>query len=468
MATNKRNLSSLAADHAAENSILLSRVSETLRRDAFVILENLSADLAGRAGEFAKLSAPAGQRFKQLSAEVNAIIGNAYKEVSKTHRQSLLEVADSQSMGAANQLNAALKVDVFNKRLNPKVLESIVDGKIIMGHAASDWWAGQSADLRNKFSRQMAMGVLAGDSTPDMVKRVIGDLQYRDKRTGGIMQASKAQAEALVLTSVQAVANDAALRGFREMSTVKAIQWVSTLDGRTTVICIGLDGKQWDVHTLQPIGHNKSYPGGVAHFRCRSARIAVTKSWEELAGRKLPELDNKTLQTAMEEKMRARGWKEDKIQAAIAGTRASMDGQVSRDHTYESWAQSKGPEFMNQVMGPGKAELFKQGRISFADLTDQSNRPINLAQLKAAMTGNPPPETLGRQYNATPAALRQVSAISEEARAAAVVHVGTQLAAMASIPPAEWTQAQLDIWEALPPEAQKQLMKQWGLKSADF
>jgi hypothetical protein len=63
------------------------------------------------------------------------------------------------------------------------------------------------------------------------------------------------------------------------------VQWVSTLDSRTTEICIALDGLQWTLPDYEPIGHKVDFPGAIAHWGCRSTQIAVVKSWEELGGK---------------------------------------------------------------------------------------------------------------------------------------------------------------------------------------
>lgn len=105
--------------------------------------------------------------------------------------------------------------------------------------------------------------------------------------------------------------------------------------------------------------------------------------------------------------------------AATVRTQASMDGQVASDLNYEGWAKSKGSDFIESVIGPGRASLYETGKMSFSDLTDQNNRPITLKQLAASVaTGKPPPETLGLQFLPRPA-VSAINAAQEAARIAA-------------------------------------------------
>ncbi|MDE3957705.1 phage head morphogenesis protein, partial [Glaesserella parasuis] len=62
-------------------------------------------------------------------------------------------------------------------------------------------------------------------------------------------------------------------------------------------------------------------------------------------------------------------------------TRASQDSPVSEQINYENWLKSKSPEQQDQVLGKGKADLWRRGVITFADMLDQSGRPLTLKDL---------------------------------------------------------------------------------------
>lgn len=73
-------------------------------------------------------------------------------------------------------------------------------------------------------------------------------------------------------------------------------------------------------------------------------------------------------------------------------SRASMDGQTAADTTYQSWLKTKSDAFQDEVLGPSRARLFREGKISLTDLVDPTGRPLTLDQLNAKIfpdTANP-------------------------------------------------------------------------------
>lgn len=114
------------------------------------------------------------------------------------------------------------------------------------------------------------------------------------------------------------------------------------------------DGKIWDTE-YKPIGHELPYQRPPLHPRCRSMLQLVMKSWQELGF--------------------------DGVDDLPESTRASMDGQVSEKTNYEEWLNSKTPEEQDKALGKGKADLWRRGVITFADMLDQSGRPMTLEQL---------------------------------------------------------------------------------------
>ncbi|UZV57178.1 hypothetical protein [Pasteurella multocida] len=63
-------------------------------------------------------------------------------------------------------------------------------------------------------------------------------------------------------------------------------------------------------------------------------------------------------------------------------TRASMDGQVKANITYEDWLKNKTKAQQDEILGKGKADLWRNGVITFRDMLDQSGRPLTLKELR--------------------------------------------------------------------------------------
>lgn len=378
----------------------LLRVSAGLRTQALSHIESLFDELQTQTAKYAKLDTTKSAKFAALEQETGRIIKAAYSAIGDDQTDALARIAVNEGTFSAGVMNKAIGVDIFGKssQIDPRTLEQIARGRVLEGNPLSSWWQGQGARLRQDFTKQVSNGILLGESTSQMANRVAG-LLTGPNPTPGLKKKAQAQATALVRTSVMAVTNSARIASFEAMGTVKGIQWLATLDGRTTPICIALDKKQWRFPDYEPIGHNKKFPGPIAHVQCRSTQTAVTFSWEELSGKKLPALNKKTLQEAIEAKMEATGSTPKQIAGAVAHARASMDGPVSEASDFQEWATSKGPDFVAKVIGPGRQELFNAGKITFNDLTDQNNRPLSIAQLEhASATGQIPPETLGLSF----------------------------------------------------------------------
>lgn len=389
----------IMADETTAHTFTLLRVAGGMRGKALGILDNLFSELTRETEKYAKLANPNGARYRELEIETGKIIQAAYKVIQKSSLADLERVAVAQDTWANTALNKAVGVNVYTKKLDPRKLELLAAGKVLEGHPLSTWWQGQSEDLRRRFSGEMSKGILLGESVGDLTKRVLGNVTKPDLSTPGLKKKAQRDATALVRTSVMAVSNAAAIESFRNKETVKGMEWLSTLDGRTTIICIGLDGKQWRFPDLEPVGHDKKFPGPIAHVQCRSRQIPVTYTWAELAKKKVPEFDNRNIQQAITQALEDEGEPPEKIAAAISNARASIDGPVKASHTFQSWAENKGAKFITEVIGPGRYELYNAGQITFSDLTNQDNRPLTIKELETAIAGGKiPPETLGRGF----------------------------------------------------------------------
>lgn len=367
-------------DEIISHTISILRVAAGLRRDAVELLKDLQAELIATIDRYAPDSLR-GRRLRELLKQTDESIAAAYRNVLVNQDDGLRAVAELEGKFAIKLINGAIGVPLISVAIPEKLLEALVDKEVIFGHKSKDWWQVQSDDLRMKFAGAMRQGVLQGETVDQLVQRVKGTGK---DGAGGLMQTKRRQAEALVRSSVISVSNEARMRTYEELDDiVGAIQWMSTLDAKTTPICRSLSGLKWKQGTFEPIGHDKKYPGPTAHWNCRSTQIPVLKSWEELSGKKLPSLGDKTVEARMKQILRKEGWSEEKLAKVKANARASMDGPVAADITMDQWMAGKSASFLDATLGKGKAELFRAGKIGMKDLTDQTGRELTLAELRA-------------------------------------------------------------------------------------
>lgn len=380
------------------HTVSLLRVAAGLRQQALARLEDLSGEITQQIEKSPDLSPNRLAKLEALLDQTNRSVSQAYRDIQQTQTSGLKKIAKLEGQVAVQNVNHQIGIPLVSTIIPEKLLEAVVDGNLIEGNSSKAWWEGQADDLRNKFRAQMQQGVLLGESIDDLTKRVRGTraANYED----GLMAAKKREAAALVRSSVISIANEARLRQYQEMSdVVKGIQWVSTLDLRTTAQCRGLDGKVWRLPDYKPVGHDKAFPGPTAHWGCRSTQVAVLRSWEELSGKELPSLDEKTIEQRMKELAKQAGKSDDWIDGIRANTRASLDGQVHESVDFEKWLRLQSPGRVEAILGPGRKALWDAGQLTVTQMTDQQNRPLTIEQLEALIqNGTPLPETQGRDF----------------------------------------------------------------------
>jgi len=398
------NASEIVADRLIERGIYLERYKSGLNRKILAELETLEDSLTRELAVSFSKGVPNMsrriQRLENLLADTRSIIKAAYRGNAEIAGTELLRLAQNEQTYVVGAMNEAMGIDlagsnvvlnplivgatsrqiaggIYDRTLNYDELKALTDGTLIQGAKSAEWWARQSEDLTRRFSDQMRAGVLRGETLDQLVARVRGT--QAKLYTDGIMQGTRRSTEALVRTSVQAVANSTRTATFEaNTDLISAIQWLATLDSRTTLICIGLSGKCWEPGTFKPIGHNKAYPGSTAHFSCRSTQVSVLKSYKDLSAA----VGSDKLDAEFKKQLGKQGFSPEEIAKIQRNTRASMDGQVPGDITFDKWLGGKAPAFQDELLGKGRGKLFRDGKITLTDLIDQSGRPLTIEELE--------------------------------------------------------------------------------------
>lgn len=208
----------------------------------------------------------------------------------------------------------------------------------------------------------LQIGFANGDTNDELVRRLRGRVVRRaswrtvdGKRTyipgqyeGGVMAASTRQAELLARTATMHVANVARNSYFEaNADIIKGFQRVETLDMDTCIICGADDG-----HIYKPGEPRPKLP---VHPNCRGTYAPVFKSWREL------------------------GVDADEIPP---GTRASMDGQVPENQTFDDRLRKMGAARRRAILGPNRARLYEDGMPLEAMVQDKV-RLIPLKELRS-------------------------------------------------------------------------------------
>ena len=284
----------------------------------------------------------------QVDAEligVHALIREAWAQVNVELANELSALAEYEAQYQNSTLVDLSPVELMTILPPPERIVASVESNPFEGKILSEWTAKLEEDSYIRIRDTVRMGIVEGESYNQITKRVIGTkaLRYSD----GVLALNLKQTQALVSTAVAHTTNQARQVFFEANNDIiKGIQWVSTLDARTTPVCQSRDGK---VYPLD------SGPRPPAHFRCRSVTVALTKSWRELG------ID---------------------LDEAPPGTRASMDGQVPDAETYQTWLQKKPASFQDDVLGPTRGKLFREG-LPLDRFVDETGKEYTLAQLRS-------------------------------------------------------------------------------------
>lgn len=313
-------------------------------------------------------------RLIKLVGGSKPVIDATYRGMKRQLTADMKKLIKIEQEAILSGINTTVGIELANKRLGKEALEAIAGNILVQGGTVAEWGKSLSATAQQQFANEMRMGMLAGENLNDLLRRVRGRRENGFK--DGFVERASRNAEKIVRTALAEVNGKARLDVLQNNADVMdAAEWSSTLDNRTSEICMHLSGQSWDINTLEPIGDSGPFPGHPpAHFNCRSDLIPVLKPLGELSEN--PRIRKKLSKTRYESWTRASGWK-DPDTGKVTGK------VVSGRMTYDDWLNSLSEAKQRQVLGAGRYDLWKAGKItSVRQLANQAHRPYTVAQLQ--------------------------------------------------------------------------------------
>jgi SPP1 gp7 family putative phage head morphogenesis protein len=228
------------------------------------------------------------------------------------------------------------------------LMRAAVHKRPLQGRLLKEWVADLDAGRKRRLAASIRTAAIEQKTIPELVREIRGTRAnaYKD----GVLEISRRGAETLARTSLQHISVAARETTFQQNSdVVKGVKWISVLDMRTTPQCRTLDG------TVFPLGKGPRPP---IHPGCRSSITPALVSLSELFGKDIPDsIDDRT--------------------------RASMNGQVPADLTYGEWLRQQSASVQDEVLGPTRGKLFRQGGLTIDRFTDsKSLRSLTLKELQ--------------------------------------------------------------------------------------
>ncbi|HZN48545.1 MAG TPA: minor capsid protein, partial [Ramlibacter sp.] len=311
-------------------------VVRTASRAERTMLEEIAALIARRGQDM-----PRGQDFAldRRAAFLLRAVREIVRAGAATAKRQLVSEARDFAVIETRWLRAAGR-SVFGVDWNapaPNLVQAAMDRQPMMGRRWGEWftdWVPRATE-RAVVARVQA-GMVAGETTPQIVRGLQGmpATQYRD----GTLAVTRRALQTMARTVTTHVAGQARQLSFQQNAdVVPRVRWLATLDLRTTRLCASLDGTTWAV--------DEPHPVPPAHPNCRSSLI--------------PSI------------------------GPIIGKRASMDGPVPADTTFEEWIRQQSLERQEAVFGKTLAREFAAGRITVADMVDRAfTRPLTLKEMR--------------------------------------------------------------------------------------
>jgi SPP1 gp7 family putative phage head morphogenesis protein len=379
------------------NAIDLNRYSNSVARRIINAYNDIIIDAVNQLRTIDELAAPVkAARLRAILAQLKDSLGTWAGDATEITAAELQGIAQLQSEFVTDQLRKALPAgarDAVNTvEISPQFAQSVVttdptqlnvvalsddlfaavqgapatfnltaaQGATITlpnGEVVTKAFRGIAVDQAERFSQVVRQGLLTGEPTPAIAKRLIGSLQFGEEAktvrqliaAGGQATAvADNQVIALIRTSINQVANTASQQVYEANQDITPrYRYVATLDTRTSAICRALDGKEFE--------YGKG-PMPPQHFNCRSTTVPIIDP--------------------------------DILPPSTTATRASKDGQVPIDQSYGEWLSKQPRSVQADALGPGKVAYFnrlakKYGpRDAIAKLVRDDGSELTLEQLR--------------------------------------------------------------------------------------
>lgn len=346
MSINKKLLNS-----DINNQVDILRYEQKVSKDVNSFLRALQKDLNELINKTDLTTGSETQKQKKLNAllkDANKLVEKEYGQIDLFTNKEYVEMMNFNTKYYQQSLNKAVGF-TFSNKLTLEKIKKIAKSKLIQGSKSSTWWSNQGKNYQKRFEKQIKLGLAENET--------IGQLSTRFRRN--VANISFKRAQSLVRTSVLEFSNTSKMETYRANDdVVSGIQWLATLDARTTVICISLDGLVWTLD-LKPVGHSTTYPGNTAHWGCRSTQLVVLKDFDSIKNEKF------------------------KSQVIENGNKREFTGLITPHKSYQTWLREQSAEKQNDILGTWKAEQFRKGNIeNVRDLTNMRSRPLTIKELK--------------------------------------------------------------------------------------
>ena len=394
------------------NAIDLNRFSNSVAKRIVITYNDLILDAVDQLRRLDELDVSAkAVRLQAILAQLKESLDGWAGTSTLAAAQELQGVAELQSEFVANELRKALPIDLKEQvksiQISPQFAQAVAvtdptalsvvalsddlqaavagarqtfqltatQGTMITlpnGKVLAKSFRGLAESQADLFAKTVRNGLLTGESTDKLARRLKGRLKFGDLGPLSVRQLAQAGGElttvanrqvmALVRTSINQVANASSQQVYKANQDVtKQYRYVATLDNRTSPICRALDGKEFDY------GKGPTPP---QHFNCRSTTVPVI-DYKGLGIEPPPPSDLRRPNTA------------------FGPSRSTRSNTVPSNQTYGEWLEKQPKAVKADVLGASKVSFF-ESRVkkvgptqAIRDFVSQDGSELTLDQLKS-------------------------------------------------------------------------------------
>lgn len=383
-------------DALIRHQVYIMRVEGAQANDMVETIDSSTPELAGTIGLWLQGSRKGQQltimqdkSYDALTTKVSKIRGKAIGESEIGYRVQSRELIDHEIEYADGLFRDNIPVvTTYNIPESDKLASRLLNTASYQGATVSQWFSTMTANDTKRIISAIRFGVTTGLTNQEIVDSVIGTRSAGF--TDGVVNTTRNDAKRLVRTVTNGLANDSRSAFYAQNADILlGERYTAVLDGRTSAICISLDGTVYKIgepgprppmhpncrSTMVPLIDDARLADGlgerpfVRDTRTRRKReIDFRKEARDKVGSAWSSMTTQQRRNAI--KRQRRKWTKEAV------------GQVPAATTYEQWLRKQPKTFQNEVLGTARAKLWRSGKITAGDFIDRSGKVLTVEELR--------------------------------------------------------------------------------------
>ena len=387
MAAPSGTLNEQFSDALIRHQVFLMRASGAVRDRIYSVLDETEDEISGRViGRLA--AAPGGlgsprelRRLETVLRLVRRIRSAAWVRAGEIWVEELQSLALGEGRIIAGFLDTLSPVVLDLTLPPPRTLKAIATSRPFEGRTLREWSKHIEREDLRRIGAAIRTGMATGEPGPSIARRIVGTARLRGR--DGVTQITRVHADSITRTAVNHIGNAARAELYRENADLFDLErFVATLDGRTTLVCASNDGETFKVG----LG-----PRPPLHWRCRSLRIPQIGAGPISLRPARPATERGLLR----EFAVGKGIKVPSRRSGLPrGTKGAYDafkarrlreltGRLPARTRYGEWLRGQSREFQDDVLGPTRAKLFRDGRLELDRFVNRNGDQIPIKDLAA-------------------------------------------------------------------------------------